>query len=232
MKKYASTCRKVCYASKKAAKAAMKQINRTQKFSLDHVYFCDICSHWHVTSMDRDRAKEWSRKKENAKSVNGSATLNCVICHVPASGHSGHVHKNGEYVVAGLCKAHFKDRKTLQVQADHIGCYGEWKPEMGYDPTWMQVGYIDKDGFKPMTLNVKGMNEQRIAVTEAGREKTAKIGKSWEGIPSNELLYMQELVKHKSITLVEYKKKFVGWQNPTVDTFVEKMIVKGQIKYV
>lgn len=62
--------------------------------------------------------------------MNSSKTTKCVICftpHIHIVG--GHVHKNGEVIIASLCKDH---HRTNMIEGCK-GCYGEWKEEMGLE---------------------------------------------------------------------------------------------------
>ncbi len=58
-------------------------------------------------------------------------TTKCVICFGEPKIFGGHVHKDGETVVAGTCEEHrnASEKKSCQ------GCYGEWREEMGYEDT-------------------------------------------------------------------------------------------------
>ena len=69
-RKFTGKCHKVDYRSRKSAKAAMKRLNREEKYSLNHVYFCDICSSWHVTSMDRKTSERINKKKARREKRN------------------------------------------------------------------------------------------------------------------------------------------------------------------
>lgn len=81
------------------------------------------------------------------------ATKNCVVCFNPANSWGGHVHKNGDLIIAGTCADHYvklgSKEGTLSINAvkNCKGCYGDWKEEMGFDPSFGQFGYIDREGF-------------------------------------------------------------------------------------
>lgn len=65
--KFNKHCNKRCYGSRKLAKAALKEINMREGFALADVYFCDICSNWHTTSVDKKRCRKFSRKGNQKK---------------------------------------------------------------------------------------------------------------------------------------------------------------------
>ena len=48
-------CGKRRYNSRKEAKSDMKKLNKTQgnRFNLKNQYFCEECTGWHTTSIDR-----------------------------------------------------------------------------------------------------------------------------------------------------------------------------------
>lgn len=48
-------CIKKCYETRAIAKAAMKELNRKKDFKLTYAYYCDSCSHWHLTHQDKNR---------------------------------------------------------------------------------------------------------------------------------------------------------------------------------
>jgi hypothetical protein len=54
-----SSCHKHIYPSRKAAKQAMKAINRKKRKGIDkrmmNQYWCDDCSGWHLTGMTQER---------------------------------------------------------------------------------------------------------------------------------------------------------------------------------
>ena len=52
-------CIKKTYATRKLAKALMKQQNTVHHFEnkLNNVYYCEICSCWHITSMSKKKSR-------------------------------------------------------------------------------------------------------------------------------------------------------------------------------
>lgn len=76
-----------------------------------------------------------------------ASTINCVVCFEKADCFGGHVHDGEGKIIAGFCREHF--RKQPQIDGCK-GCYGNWKPEMGTDGSFGQLGFIDKDGFHPI----------------------------------------------------------------------------------
>ena len=67
-----------------------------------------------------------------------AATENCVICFGPRECVGGHVHRGDEIIFASTCKEHWND--TVE---GCKGCYGEWKPEMGYEANYFIVGVLN-----------------------------------------------------------------------------------------
>lgn len=70
-----------------------------------------------------------------------SSTLNCIVCFKEATCFGGHVHKDGETLIATFCSDHFD--KHIPVIDGCKGCYGQWKEEMGEDTTFGTLYYID-----------------------------------------------------------------------------------------
>lgn len=63
--RFKKTCFKVPYKTKKGAKRAMRRLlQEKQRKKLDHVYYCEECSNWHITSMERWMADAVKRSKE------------------------------------------------------------------------------------------------------------------------------------------------------------------------
>lgn len=62
-------CLKVCYWTRKAAKAEMKALNKNHLTSkeIKNVYFCDECSSWHLTSMSKKRSRHFTKNINNGK---------------------------------------------------------------------------------------------------------------------------------------------------------------------
>jgi len=63
--KYERTCFKVRFHSRKAAKHRMKEINLKPDMHIDDVYFCKECDSWHLTSMDKKRSRDYTKKLNN-----------------------------------------------------------------------------------------------------------------------------------------------------------------------
>lgn len=95
-----------------------------------------------------------------------SSTINCIVCFEKATCWGGHVHKKdeGESIIAGFCRQHFKTplkenfneiineievERGPSIVKDCKGCFGEWKAEMGTDKSFGQVMFIDSDGLHP-----------------------------------------------------------------------------------
>lgn len=55
-------CAKKCYIKKKEAKAAMKSLKREKKFDLQTIYFCNECTCWHTTSMDKQQSRNITKR--------------------------------------------------------------------------------------------------------------------------------------------------------------------------
>lgn len=51
--KFKKTCFKEPHKTKKGAKRKIKKMIGKTKKVLDHVYFCEECSCWHTTSLER-----------------------------------------------------------------------------------------------------------------------------------------------------------------------------------
>lgn len=87
-----------------------------------------------------------------------AATIFCVVCgNETSKGYiGGHVHKIDEFgknenVFAATCSD--KCSKSRRI-SECKGCYGEWKPEHGYNPSFgPSFGYIDTDGFHEIDQN-------------------------------------------------------------------------------
>ena len=68
--RFKKTCFKVPYQSKKGAKRAMRRLlQEKHRKELDHVYYCEQCSQWHITSMDRVLANSIEKAKAKKKNV-------------------------------------------------------------------------------------------------------------------------------------------------------------------
>lgn len=60
-----------------------------------------------------------------------SRTAGCVVCGIwQIVSVCGHVHKDGKYLLASKCKKH--RGKMAPYEHSCMGCYGDWKPFMGY----------------------------------------------------------------------------------------------------
>ena len=70
--KYARTCFKVRYSSRKRAKDALKKINKTMTAAIKaktfdklmDVYFCEECRIWHTTSMSKLQSRRFEAYKK------------------------------------------------------------------------------------------------------------------------------------------------------------------------
>lgn len=62
-------CLKKCYTSRKEAKQELKTINHNHLGTrqLTTVYYCDICSAWHTTSMKKRDSRNLGRHLKNKK---------------------------------------------------------------------------------------------------------------------------------------------------------------------
>lgn len=67
MSEFKSTCKKVCYKSRKEAKAKIKDLNHNKGFSLTDVYYCEDCSYWHVTHMKKSDSRKYTRHLKSKK---------------------------------------------------------------------------------------------------------------------------------------------------------------------
>jgi hypothetical protein len=58
-------CGKVPFLSRKAAKEEMKVINHHHKTdkTIKDVYYCDDCSAWHLTSMNKKKSRDFRRNQ-------------------------------------------------------------------------------------------------------------------------------------------------------------------------
>ncbi len=66
--KFKKTCFKKSYPAKKIAKKAMLELRKVAKReNLDHVYFCQECSGWHITSMSRSLSEHTNAQKRKNK---------------------------------------------------------------------------------------------------------------------------------------------------------------------
>ncbi len=83
-----------------------------------------------------------------------------MICFKPATSWGGHVHKDGDTIIAGTCKEHYLKLGTpgpfsAQAIKNCRGCYGPYKAEMETDESFGQLGYIDKEGFHAIDPKIK-----------------------------------------------------------------------------
>ncbi len=65
-------CGKACHSSKKIAKASMRALNKTLQYrqkKLTGVYYCDVCSHWHTTSIDKTISRQIGDYKKRASEL-------------------------------------------------------------------------------------------------------------------------------------------------------------------
>lgn len=60
-------CFKYCYKSRKDAKKDMKELNKTQHRGLTDAYYCEPCKSYHLTSMGKQRSRDWKRHLNNKK---------------------------------------------------------------------------------------------------------------------------------------------------------------------
>lgn len=63
----APKCSKQCYISRKEAKKSMKNINKTKHHGLTNSYFCEECQSWHLTSIGKQRSRDWTRHLKKQK---------------------------------------------------------------------------------------------------------------------------------------------------------------------
>jgi len=54
-------------------------------------------------------------------------TVNCIVCGKEAFIYTGHVKDNNEDIIAGFCSNDCYE----SIKSNNIGCYGEYKEEMG-----------------------------------------------------------------------------------------------------
>lgn len=55
-------CKKKCFQTRKEAKKEMKDLNHWREKKLTNIYWCDTCSAFHLTSMDKNKSREYTRK--------------------------------------------------------------------------------------------------------------------------------------------------------------------------
>jgi hypothetical protein len=117
-------------------------------------------------------------------------TENCVVCfNRKPSITGGHVHKDGEKVLAKLCKGCHVNAPLRSTSCK--GCYGEWTKEMGYlDPDANSTYGTDKSelladiikaGFKPIAITVMICEETFIFETEDEAHRAHKAMNTNEG---------------------------------------------------
>jgi hypothetical protein len=59
-----ASCNKKCFATRKEAKKFLKEANKVKRLAkeLTNVYWCEGCNSFHVTSQDKERSREYTRK--------------------------------------------------------------------------------------------------------------------------------------------------------------------------
>lgn len=61
------TCNKRCYTSRVIGRKALKAWNKHNKNKMTNVYHCDICDSYHLTSLDKQKSRSFSRYLKNKK---------------------------------------------------------------------------------------------------------------------------------------------------------------------
>lgn len=67
MSEFTSTCKKKGYQTRKEAKAQIKYLNHNKGYGLTDVYYCEECSSWHTTHMDKKQSRKYARHLKNKK---------------------------------------------------------------------------------------------------------------------------------------------------------------------
>lgn len=62
-----TTCFKHCYATRREAKHARRELNKKYEQGLTSIYWCEACSNYHLTSMPKSTRKEM--RQRNAKRI-------------------------------------------------------------------------------------------------------------------------------------------------------------------
>lgn len=57
-------CGKKSYPTKTIAKQAKKKLNKKYKEKATNEYYCDICSGYHLTTMDKQESREMTRRRK------------------------------------------------------------------------------------------------------------------------------------------------------------------------
>lgn len=62
-------CLKNCYDTRKEAKKRMKELNKAHHFEgkLNNIYYCEQCSSYHLTSMPKQKSRDWTRHLNKLK---------------------------------------------------------------------------------------------------------------------------------------------------------------------
>jgi len=55
-------CGKKVYKNRKSAKKAKKMLNKNYKEQATNEYYCEECSSWHLTTMDKKRSRIITRR--------------------------------------------------------------------------------------------------------------------------------------------------------------------------
>ena len=64
---FKKTCFKKPYISRKVAKSEMKRMNHNYKFEAKDVYFCEECTAYHITTMEREKYQRLKKHLEERK---------------------------------------------------------------------------------------------------------------------------------------------------------------------
>lgn len=62
-------CGKICYPSRSEAKKAMRIINHNYKLDkkMTDAYYCEDCSAFHLTSLNKQRSRDYNRHLNKKK---------------------------------------------------------------------------------------------------------------------------------------------------------------------
>lgn len=66
-------CSKKSYLTRSEAKAAKKQVNKTRKWGITNIYWCDDCRAYHLTTMAKEASRNKTRhlNKKYGKGIKG-----------------------------------------------------------------------------------------------------------------------------------------------------------------